>query len=343
MRTRGWALVQEAMGAEAAATVSEAGSLARRHGHARVTPLHVASAILSSSSTQAAGGLLWWCGHPLRHEDLMVSFNDALSRLPVACPAGADPLDLSNALPKFAELCATNFKIMCEALELRVPRHHDIIPDIASTVLLCRSGMMKRARSLMSTTWLLFQGNDYYGKKAMAQELSKLIFGSYTDFFLISVDPGNLALKTEISEQSDKMFVMRTFLEAIRENPHRVVFIDGINQLDYESEIETNNLIATGRIVGCNGSDMVNLDDAIVVLSSGSGEASHSKTFAFSPMVNRGITSTQNGKEDTAKEKELEPRHFSFDLNACTEHVEDNTVDNNAGIMSFVDGVFRFD
>ena len=91
-----YATVEEAMGAEAAAKVSEAGSLARRHGHARVTPLHVASAILSSSTPAASRLLLGYSGH---RQDLKASFNDALSRLPVVCHLRADqPLDLSNAL-----------------------------------------------------------------------------------------------------------------------------------------------------------------------------------------------------------------------------------------------------
>ena len=256
----------------------------------------------------------------------------------------------SSRQQKFAELSATNFKIICEALEVRVPRHHSIIPDIASTVLLCRSGMMRRARRLTSSTtsWLLFHGNDHYGKKLMAQELSKVIFGSYTEFSMVnsvdsSSDTGKLVLKTKRSRDSDKIYVLRTLFEDILENPHRVVFIDGINQLDYESEIAIKNVISTGGIKGCNGSDMANLEDIIVVLSS--GEGSCSRTFASCPLVNSGTTNTSNRKED-ANKKGLESRPFSFDLNVCADDLEEeneNTVDNKAGIMNAVDAVFRFD
>jgi hypothetical protein len=76
----------------------DARSLAWRHGHALVTPLHVARAILSSSSMPAAGGLLRLSGRPLRREDMKISLDEALSRLPVAFPVGSEQLTLSNAL-----------------------------------------------------------------------------------------------------------------------------------------------------------------------------------------------------------------------------------------------------
>uniref|UniRef100_A0ACD5UXI5 Uncharacterized protein n=1 Tax=Avena sativa TaxID=4498 RepID=A0ACD5UXI5_AVESA len=509
-----YALVQQAMVPEAAATVWEAESVARRHGHPRVTPLHVASAILS---TQAAGVLLGSSGRPLRHEDLQLSLEAALSHLPLACPFRAAPLELSNALVallrraqtlqqqrsaggarvrrrsrwrqgagvkveleqlvasilddpsvyravraaqvkrkiidqlnvndfrgaggqppssvsvgslldrpvttnlswhsgdyhgseantseafvvqagdstertsaslpswlkrhqdqqdaslpcrgtafqmmqpscgrqqrKFAELSAKNFKIMCDALaeqlRFQFQQHQDIIPGIASTVLWCRSGMPRRARSLTSsTTWLLFRGNDCNAKKTVAQELSKLIFGTCsTEVCLVSSGhTDNLAIKKR------KMpCVMATLSQAILENPHRLVFIDGVNQLDYQTEIAIKSLIATGRIMaGGNGSCTLNLEDAVFVLSS--DEGSTSRTLAsFPPPLNRQIiknTDNRNRKEDaTSKEKGgvESSRPFSLDLNASAldvEQGEDNTVDNSKGFMSLVDGVFRFD
>ena len=60
---------------------------------------------------------------------------------------------------------------------------------------------------------------------------------------------------------------MRRLLQVVRENPHCAVFINDINQLDCESEVAMKNLIAIGSIMDGNGSDMVNLEDTILVLS----------------------------------------------------------------------------
>jgi hypothetical protein len=83
MRSGGCA-VQQPMAAEAAAVVRQSVALARRRGHAQVTPLHVASAMLS-----AAGGLLRAAclrshSHPLQCKALELCFNVALNRLPAA-------------------------------------------------------------------------------------------------------------------------------------------------------------------------------------------------------------------------------------------------------------------
>lgn len=59
---------------------------------------------------------------------------------------------------------------------------------------------------------------------------------------------------------------MRLF-EAIVENPHRVILIDGIDRLDRDSEMRVKDAITEGTVTGCNG-DVVSLEDAIVVLCS---------------------------------------------------------------------------
>lgn len=197
---------------------------------------------------------------------------------------------------------------------------------------------MRRANSsASSTTWLFFHGPDGYGKKDMARELSDLIFGSYSAISLLNSgdSPGmcNDAKKRKRSRDGDNIYVMRRLLEAMQENPHRVVFIDGINQLDYESKIAIKNFIATGKIMDCNGKDMVNLEDAIIVLST--EEISSSKSKALSTLLNRETTNTQNRKD-----KGVESRRFTMDEVVGEEQ---NLVGENVGIMNVADGVFRFD
>uniref|UniRef100_A0A8I6XT13 ATPase AAA-type core domain-containing protein n=2 Tax=Hordeum vulgare subsp. vulgare TaxID=112509 RepID=A0A8I6XT13_HORVV len=246
---------------------------------------------------------------------------------------------------RFSEPTTENLKILCDALELRVPRHKDIIPAIAATVLQCRSGMRKTAAT---STWLLFRGKDVHGKKAMAMELAELVFGSNAEFAVLnssndsSCSADRLSLKRHKPRDLDNGYVGIRLFEAILENRHRVMFIDDIDKLlDPESAIAIENVIRTGRIVGCNGGSVVNLEDAIVVMSS---ELSASRSLASStPPVKRQRTGELNREEDSA-EKDVESRRFAFDLNARPENVEEEE-ENSAtegGIMGLLDGVFCF-
>ncbi|XP_040249443.1 protein SMAX1-LIKE 3-like [Aegilops tauschii subsp. strangulata] len=240
---------------------------------------------------------------------------------------------------KFSELTAENLKILCDALELRVPRHKDIIPAIAGTVLQCRSGMRRPAAS---TTWLLFRGKDVHGKKAMAQELAKLVFGSNAEFAVLnsskdsSCSAGHLSLKRHMPWDIDNGYVGIRLFEAILENRHRVMFIDDVDKLDPESEIAIENVITTGRIMGCNGGGVVSLEDAIVVLSS---EASESRSLASSTHPSKRQRTRELNREEDGAEKGVDSRRFAFDLNAHPEDVEST---DEGGVMGVLDGVFCF-
>ncbi|KAF7820447.1 protein SMAX1-LIKE 3-like [Senna tora] len=81
----------QALTPEAASVVKQAVSLATRRGHAQVTPLHVASAMLAPATTTASSGLLrracLQChSHPLQCKALELCFNVALNRLPASTP-----------------------------------------------------------------------------------------------------------------------------------------------------------------------------------------------------------------------------------------------------------------
>ena len=87
MRAGGCA-VQQALAAEAAAVVRQAVALARRRGHAQVTPLHVASAMLSAAGLLRAA-CLHSHSHPLQCKALELRFNVVLNNLPTSSPATA--------------------------------------------------------------------------------------------------------------------------------------------------------------------------------------------------------------------------------------------------------------
>uniref|UniRef100_A0ACD5X864 Uncharacterized protein n=1 Tax=Avena sativa TaxID=4498 RepID=A0ACD5X864_AVESA len=262
--------------------------------------------------------------------------------------------------PKFTELTAENLKILCSTIEDSVPRRiKDVAPGVASAVLRCRSGMARRRDTLTpsSATWLLFQGSDVDGKKAMALELAKLVFGSYGDFTSISSagftpvhsgsSSGEFAGKRQRSPDYEHGYAQR-FYEVIRNNPRRVVMIEDIEQMDHGSEIGIKKAIKTGRMRGCHG-DEINLEDAIIVLSC---EALDSRSRVSSPRVKQRVSINDDGDEEhngVEKEK-MKPPCFSLDLNACAaadddgegDEEGDSLVDDVQEISDVVDGVFFF-
>ncbi|KAG6495784.1 protein SMAX1-LIKE 3-like [Zingiber officinale] len=95
MRTGG-GILQHGLTPAAAAVVGKAVFLARRRGHAQVTPLHVATAMLNAGGPLRAACLLS-LSHPLRCNALDLCLNVALNRLPASHHDRLLP-SLSNAL-----------------------------------------------------------------------------------------------------------------------------------------------------------------------------------------------------------------------------------------------------
>jgi ATP-dependent Clp protease ATP-binding subunit ClpA len=95
---------QQTLTAEAASVLKHSLSLARRRGHAQVTPLHVAATLLSSRASLLRRACLksqphQTVSHPLQCRALELCFNVALNRLPTApAPLLQCQPSLSNAL-----------------------------------------------------------------------------------------------------------------------------------------------------------------------------------------------------------------------------------------------------
>ncbi|KAL0910490.1 hypothetical protein M5K25_021478 [Dendrobium thyrsiflorum] len=95
--------IHQSLTPDAAAIVKQAINLARRRGHAQVTPLHVANTMLSSSTGLLRSACLQSHSHPLQCKALELCFNVALNRLPAASSSSPllppqQPPSLSNAL-----------------------------------------------------------------------------------------------------------------------------------------------------------------------------------------------------------------------------------------------------
>lgn len=196
---------------------------------------------------------------------------------------------------KFKEFNAENLNLLCNALEEKVPWQKPIIPEIAGTVLQCRSGMMKRkghGGGVREETWLLFLGrDDGRGKEKIARELAKVVFGCYSRFHCIGMStfvdssPSEEYCRSKRGRDGGESYVGR-LAAAAAEDPRRVFLVEDLEQADYCSKMEIKRAIERGRInVGGDGGE-VGFGDAIVVFSCEGLISSRSR--ASSPAENGG-------------------------------------------------------
>ncbi|KAF8726229.1 hypothetical protein HU200_000428 [Digitaria exilis] len=296
------------------------------------------------------------------------SSSNSVSKSNSSDAATPEPAAARRRCPKkFTELTAENLKILCSALEKRVPRHRDIAPAIASAVLQRRSGVTRTTRPTISATWLIFQGKDNDGKTDMARELARLVFGSCSEFTCIMTTTaapeltlapsgsnsgdGRSLKRRQRSPENDEHGYMQRFYEAIRENPHRVVMIDSVDHHDSSEAGGIENAMANGTVRGCNNGDVVSLEDAIVVTSCCQVLGTCSRVSSPRPVKQRvmGDDIDISKVEDDAAAEKGDAARFGLDLNACAATVDGgeeeegtSTLPNDMRILSAVDGVFFF-
>ncbi|XVF55837.1 hypothetical protein PTKIN_Ptkin06aG0068700 [Pterospermum kingtungense] len=252
---------------------------------------------------------------------------------------------------KFKELNAENLTTICTALEKKVPWQKDIVPEIVSTILKCRSGMLRRKGKLRDgdqskeETWLFFQGVDVQAKERIAKELARLVFGSQTNFVTIALSSfsSTRADSTEDSrnkrsrDEQSCSYIER-FAEAVSSNPHRVFFIEDVEQADYCSQMGFKRAIERGRISNANGEE-ASLSDAIIILSC---ESFSSRSRACSPPTKQ--KSDGSEEEKVAASEERSPC-MPLDLNISIDDdsVEEQSIDD-IGLLESVDRriIFKF-
>ncbi|CAI9760890.1 unnamed protein product [Fraxinus pennsylvanica] len=257
-----------------------------------------------------------------------------------------NPASLSDVMDrdyaqKFKVFNAENLNFVCNALEEKVPWQKEIIPEIAGSILQCRSGMLRRKDMVRSNevkeeTWLFFLGLDAQAKEKVARELAKIIFGSYSNFVSI---PFNRFSCTR-SDSTDDYRHKRTrdeqnsnyidrFSQAVSANSHRVFLVEDLDQADYFSQISIKRAIEKGRITNENGEE-VSLCDAIIILSCDSFNTS---SRASSP------STKQKSDGSLQEEKEEKSPCVSLDLNIGfdDENIEDNQSIDDLRILEIVD------
>ncbi|KAK7345249.1 hypothetical protein VNO77_15843 [Canavalia gladiata] len=256
---------------------------------------------------------------------------------PSSNPNSASSSDIMEMehVTKFKDFTAENLKTLCNALEKKVPWQKDIVPEIASTVLQCRSGKVRRKENkarnneVKEETWLFFQGVDVEAKEKIARELARLVFGSQNDVVSIALssfastraDSTEDYCRNKRSREETSCSYIERFAEAVCINPHRVFLVEDVEQADYCSQLGFKRAIERGSVADSNGQE-VPLCDAIVILSC---ESFSSRSRASSPSVKQKPL-TQGGNDQhqiVATLEETGHCSVSLDLNISIDDEND--------------------
>ncbi|CAK7341993.1 unnamed protein product [Dovyalis caffra] len=279
---------------------------------------------------------------------------DHTKQLPISSNPNSTPNSTSSSdvmemeyLHKFKELNAENLKTLCNALEKKVPWQKDVIPEIASTILQCRSGIIRRKGKVKNgeakeETWLFFQGVDMEAKEKIAKELARLVFGYHDSFISIALSSFSSTradstedCRNKRSRDEQNCSYIERFSEAVSSNPHRVFLVEDVEQADYCSQIGFKRAIERGRITNSNGQE-VSLSDAIIILSC---ESFSSRSRACSPPIKQ-RTNGSPEEDNSAGAALLEDTTpcISLDLNISIDddNMEDQSIDD-IGLLESVD------
>ncbi|KAI3822693.1 hypothetical protein L1987_10289 [Smallanthus sonchifolius] len=262
---------------------------------------------------------------------------------PNSTPNSATSSDLMEVeyVQKFREFNGKNLKILCNALEEKAPWQKDIVPDIAGTILKCRSRMLRRKEKQNNDepkeeTWFLFQGINSRLKEKIAKELAKIVFGSYLKFTTIALSNFSTSPRGDSSDEprnkrprDEQSSYLERFAEAVSVNPHRVFLVGDVEQADYCSQMEIKRAIERGKLTHSNGEE-VGFCDAIIVLSC---ESFSSRSRTCSPLV----------KLQKVQEEEGSPS-VSLDLNVSfdEDHEGQSMSIDDIGLLESVDKCINF-
>lgn len=274
---------------------------------------------------------------------------------PNSTPNSASSSDIMEMeyVTRFKEFNTENLNTICNALEKKVPWQKDIIHEIAGTILQCRSGMIRRKEKscidqIKEETWFFFQGVDAHAKEKVARELARVVFGSsHSNFVTIALSSFSSTradstedLRNKRSRDEQSCTYIERFAEAVSLNPHRVFFVEDIEQADYGSQMGMKRAIESGRLRNSSGEE-VSLGDSIVILSC---ESFSSRSRACSPPVkqntygmDKGITVLESADQTTSP-------CMSLDLNMSfsdDEGVADMSIDD-IGLLESVDRLIVF-
>uniref|UniRef100_A0A0E0KQG1 Clp R domain-containing protein n=1 Tax=Oryza punctata TaxID=4537 RepID=A0A0E0KQG1_ORYPU len=263
---------------------------------------------------------------------------------------------------KFKELNAENLKLLCAALEKEVPWQKEIVPEVASAVLQCRSGIAKRRDKSRSSeakeeTWLFFLGGDAHGKERVARELASLVFGSRKNFLSVKLGASSPSASGSTEEHRSKRprtttsAVSEAFerlYDAVSENPHRVILVEDVEQGDHRWQVGVKEAIDRGVLRSQTGEE-VGVGDAIIILSCESFEA-RSRAGSGSPLSKKMKVEKEEAKEEHTSDhdhKEIEAGGapsscFDLNLNMASNQADDQLNSGDVCLLTAVDRVLLF-
>ncbi|GER45901.1 double Clp-N motif-containing P-loop nucleosidetriphosphate hydrolases superfamily protein [Striga asiatica] len=271
---------------------------------------------------------------------------------PFSCSTTSSPSSSDNHMDaaysqKFKEFNSQNLNILCSALEKKVPWQKEIIPEIAGTILQCRSGMLRRKyevtgnNDVKNETWLLFLGPDALAKEKVSRHLAKTVFGSSSNFVSIGISSFASSTKSDAlskdhhnKRERDEQSYIDQFSHAVFENPHRVFLLEDLEQADHISQMGIKRAIERGRIQSSTGiGEEAMFCDAIVILSC---EVFRLRSRACSPCGKR-KTGNMGGDGEEIKRTCDEPLdlNITFDIDDEGGAVE-QSVDDHLGILEGV-------
>lgn len=281
---------------------------------------------------------------------------------------------------RFKELSAENLKVLCSALEKEVPWQAEIVPEIASTVLQCRSGMARRREAAVSSsrpsstqacakedTWMLFHGGDAEGKSRVARELARLVFGSRKSFVSIGGSRTTASSpacwsdgsseqqrkRPRLTEASNHGCRHESLYEAVRDNPHRVILVQDVEQGGcWRCQRDILEAIQSGLVRSRAGDDDAALGDAIVVLSCQSLDAWSTTSSPLTTKKAKAESKEEPEEEESAgdhRRKEAitaaaasPSSSLCFDLNMDVENHDTESCFTDASLLKAVDRTFFF-
>lgn len=141
---------------------------------------------------------------------------------------------------------------------------------------------------------MFFLGVDEEGKQKIAREVAKLVFGSQTNFKSIGMSSfsdtsdesrGNPSKRGRDELSGNGSSYLERFAEEVRKNPHRVFYVEDVEQLDQCAQKGIKRAIERGEMMMSDG-EVVKIEDAIVIFSC---ESFSSASRACSPPVRQKV------------------------------------------------------
>ncbi|AEE78951.1 putative protein [Arabidopsis thaliana] len=293
--------------------------------------------------------------HETSHLRLFIPEHDSEQKTELVCSnpnstmnseaSSSDAMELEHASSRFKEMNAENLATLCAALESKVPWQKDLVPELAKTVLKCRSGSSTRKingnEDKKEDTWMFFQGLDVDAKEKIARELAKLVFGSQDSFVSICLSSFSSTrsdsaedLRNKRLRDEQSLSYIERFSEAVSLDPNRVILVEDIEQADYLSQVGFKRAVERGRVCNSSGEE-ASLKDAIVILSC---ERFRSRSRACSPPSNQ-----KSDGSDQPEDKNV-ATCVALDLNLSIDSAyvcEEESCDE-IGLLEAVDARFHF-